>query len=221
MTLIPPLVVALALWAGGSPFVGGFLAALFAFALLATLASRGLLHAAAVASQSVSPELKAEPRPVRLEAHSIEADEDNRRSDAPKLGAARNGPTPATQPVESPLLIDEPIDEEDCERDPAIVQSTIRRQESDGSEVVEGAVRISFGAPDRTAVAHVSFIPPLSRRPRAECQVLVDFEGRVRVALSQAYGLRIEARRPESCSGTTSIDVAFIATVSAVQSAAA
>ena len=95
LTLIPPLVVALALWAGGSPFVGGFLAALFAFALLATLASRGLLHAAAVASQSVSPELKAEPRPVRLEAHSIEADEDNRRSDAPKLGAARNGPTPA------------------------------------------------------------------------------------------------------------------------------
>ena len=115
------------------------------------------------------------------------------------------------------MAVDERIDEEAGEGDPSILQWMTRRQLADGAEAVEGSVRIHFGPGERSAVAHVSFIPPLSDRPRAECQVLADFDGRVRIGVAQAYGLRIEARRSESASHAISIDVGFSANVRAVQ----
>jgi hypothetical protein len=121
--------------------------------------------------------------------------------------------------VSAPL--DETIDEEAGEGDPSVLQWMTRRQLSTGGEAVEGSIRIHFEPGERSAVAHVSFIPPLPDRPRAECQVLFDFEGRVRIGVAQAYGLRIEARRSDSGLKKTSIDVGFSAQARAVQSAAA
>jgi hypothetical protein len=117
--------------------------------------------------------------------------------------------------------IDETIDEEAGEGDPSVLQWMTRRQLPAGGEAVEGSIRIQFESGERSAVAHISFIPPLPDRPRAECQVLVDFEGRVRIGVAQAYGLRIEARRSESGLKAASIDVGFSAQALAVQSAAA
>ena len=117
-------------------------------------------------------------------------------------------------------MIDEPIDEEDCERDPAIVQSIIRRQEIDGSEVVEGSVRnLLWGPGSNRRRPRVVYSPPLSAAQRG-VPGPGRLRGRIRVALSQAYGLRIEAAAGIVL-GTTSIDVAFIATVSIAQSTAA
>lgn len=111
--------------------------------------------------------------------------------------------------------------EENEEADPSILQWMTRRQLMDGGQTVEGAVRIAFDPGSRLAVAHVAFVPPLSGRPEAQCHVLADFNGRVRIGTAMPYGLRIEARRGESESGPLTIEVAFSAQSRAAQTAAA
>lgn len=120
----------------------------------------------------------------------------------------------------APAAVDEMADES-AGGDASIIHWTTRRNTSGGAEAVEGSVRIHFGLGERSAVAHVCFIPPLSQRPRAECHVLTNFDGRVRIGVAEAYGLRIEARRSNSARAAVEIDVGFSADVSAAQSAAA
>jgi hypothetical protein len=205
VTLVPPFALAAALWTSPSAFVGGYLAALLVLSVLATIAIRDLAPSPANDMRQVS-------------ASSPVADG---RAGHPPRAETPKASCPLIAVADASMPIDETVDEEAGEGDPSILQWMTRRQLPEGGETVEGSVRIHFGAGERSAVAHVSFIPPLPDLPRAECQVLVDFEGRVRIGMAQAYGLRIEARRPESGLKATSIDVGFSAQARAVQNAAA
>lgn len=204
MTLVPPLVLAAALWTFPSAFISGYLAALLVLSVLATIVIRDLTSSPASERRQGSV-----PLPI-----ADERVEHLPRAERPKTSC------PLTEAVGS-APIDETIDEEAGEGDPSVLQWMARRQLPAGGEAVEGSIRIHFEPGERSAVAHVSFIPPLPDRPSAECQVLVDFEGRVRIGVAQAYGLRIEARRSESGLKAASIDVGFSAQARAVQSAAA
>jgi hypothetical protein len=103
--------------------------------------------------------------------------------------------------------------DEECESDDSIVQWMTRRRLADGGEVIEGAVRIELDAAEKIGVAHLAFVPPLSRDPQAKCHLLCDFDGRVRITVAKSYGLRIEARQSGELSLATTINVAFSAEV--------
>jgi hypothetical protein len=102
-------------------------------------------------------------------------------------------------------------DEEEVDSDDSIVQRMTRRRVADGGEVIEGEVRIDLDPRQVIGVAHLSFSPPLSCDPRAECHLLCDFDGRVRITVAKAYGLRIEARQSGEPTLATSITVGFAA----------
>jgi hypothetical protein len=72
-------------------------------------------------------------------------------------------------------------------------------------------VRIDLDPAEKVGVAHLAFSPPLACDPRAECHLLSDFDGRVRVTAAKSYGLRIEARLSGQLSLATTINVAFSA----------
>jgi hypothetical protein len=206
LTLLPPFAVGGALWTSHSPLVGGYLAGLELLSVLATVAIYDL---------SIAAGGRLDLPPTTMPLPSVD------------LGSHHPETTQTVQPVVATTgsdfhrTIDELVDEEDEGSDPEMLQWMTRRQLDDGAEAVEGSVRIEFRPGERSASAHVTFSPPLGNRPQAECQVLVDFEGRVRIGVAQTYGLRIEARRPEPALAAAFIDVAFSARVPTVQSAAA
>jgi hypothetical protein len=102
------------------------------------------------------------------------------------------------------------VDDEN-EADESIVQWMTRRRLADGGEVIEGAVRIELDPAEKVGVAHLAFSPPLACDPRAECHLLSDFDGRVRITAAKSYGLRIEARQSGQLSLAATINVAFSA----------
>jgi len=57
----------------------------------------------------------------------------------------------------------------------------------------------------------VSFSPPLPCDPQADCHLLSDFDGRVRVTAARSYGLRIEARQAGETKLAATLTVAFSA----------
>jgi len=105
-----------------------------------------------------------------------------------------------------------PNEERDC--DASIVQRMTRRRLPDGGEVIEGAVRIDLDPAEKVGVAHLSFVPPLAFDPKAECHLLCDFDGRVRITAAKSYGLRIEARQSGEATFGTTIKIAFSAEAS-------
>lgn len=214
VTLLPPLTVAAALWNSPSTLIGGYLAALSVLSALAIIVIGNLSRVAGGGPQlfGINNGRGEVLLPIADRRGSQRSGDD--APAAPCLPAMPSNAGAA-------LPVDEPLDDEADECDPSILQWITRRQLAGGAEAVEGSLRMHFGPGEQSAVAHVSFVPPLCDRPRAECQALVDFDGRVRIGLAQAYGLRIEARRSKSDSGPISIDVGFLAQVGALQSAAA
>jgi len=212
VTLIPPLGIGAALWTSSSAFVGGYLAALLAVAALAAIVTRDLSSDAAAANFALLSPAARRGLPSQSSGHLAASAQPS---------SVLELPAGADQETSGPDEVPFPVYEESGETDPSILQWMTRRQLSDGGEAVEGAVRIFFESGNRFAVAHVAFVPPLSERPNANCQILVDFEGRARIGVAQAYGLRIEARRSDSDLAALSVEVAFSAATRAAQSAAA
>ncbi len=134
---------------------------------------------------------------------------------SPDFNAAAADSSPAGLPGTAP-----PCDEEAALGDPTICQALTRRKLPHGREVVEGSVRVDFAPGEKMAAAHVGFVPPLPGRPKVECHVLGDFDGRTRVAAAQPYGLRLEARRTDAAN-PAAVDVAFTAEVGEPQATAA
>ena len=222
VTLIPPLALAGAFWTSPSAFIGGYLAALMILSVLATIVIRDLSAGGAGRAQWFPIDLPQGPATSPISDHRARYSHGGNHPEAlcpPNVAAEANARVAADETPDE--TNEETIDEETGAGDPSILQWMTRRQLADGAETVEGSVRIHFAPGERSAVAHVSFVPPLSDQPRAECQVLVDFDGRVRIGVAQAYGLRIEARRSEPTPHGISIDVGFSAHVRAAQKAAA
>jgi len=214
LTLLPPLTMGCALWTAPSTLVGGYLGGLSLIAAVATVAISDLSPGSGNRDRAVAREMQQESAflPKRNQDGAI-------LIDVPEVSESVDPVVASEDHSDSP--VEEFIDDETEEFDPSILQSMTRRLLDDGSEAVEGSVRIYFGPGERTAAAHVAFNPPLSDRPRVECQALSDFDGRARIGVAQSYGLRIEARRSEPARDAVCVDVGFSAHVAKAQSAAA
>jgi hypothetical protein len=200
VTVLPPLACGMATWIVPSALVGGYLTALFAAGSLLSALLRDAQPPSAFFSQPTAKRGAWNP--------TMAAPQPLDEQDLPPAQTSHVG-------EESP---------ETCEarelEDASFCQSMTRRIAADGHETVEGALRIAFGPGETTAIAHVAFVPPLAGRPHVECHMLSDFEGRVRIAAAQPFGLRIEARRADG-GRPAEVDVAFTAAFSAGQVQAA
>src|ERR1700685_2426248 len=216
LAVLPPLGWIAAFWPASfsnpsSPFIGGYLAGLSVVAAVAAVLVADLFTTldalngtgeSARGAPGFPPQASATPTGATMPAAFAKPAADAREDEVESEDTAL------------------PFEENE-EADPSILQWMTRRQLMDGGQTVEGAVRIAFDPGSRLAVAHVAFVPPLSGRPEAQCHVLADFNGRVRIGTAMPYGLRIEARRGESESGPLTIEVAFSAQSRAAQTAAA
>lgn len=70
-----------------------------------------------------------------------------------------------------------------------------RTKEANGTELVEGVMPVHFDRGQKRVNVHVPFSPPLAGVPDVECESVDGEELRLKVAVRQSYGIRIEARR--------------------------
>jgi hypothetical protein len=203
LAVLTPLALGAALWITPSVFVGGYLAA---------LAMASLLVAAAIEDAAAGFTLTDRVRRAwfEREPESTPASIAQEPTICPSV-------VTAAEPIERPVVeapasaeLAEPS-EEDETADDSIVQWMTRRRLADGGEVIEGAVRIDLDPSETVGVAHLSFSPPLPCDPEADCHLLSDFDGRVRVTAARSYGLRIEARQAGESKLAATLTVAFSA----------
>jgi hypothetical protein len=224
--VLPPVVLGAALWMVPSAVVGGYLAALATASVLCAVAIRdsasgfafmnrlqSALFQGQVTQQWVALDLGKLSRVAACPPASH-----SRVSNEPTGGQAASATPPRSSATPQIPLADLTADEEsvaipdeESESDQSIVQWMTRRRLPDGGEVVEGAVRIDLDPAEKVGVAHLSFVPPLACDPKAECHLLCDFGGRVRITAARSYGLRIEARQSGELTLATTINVAFSA----------
>ena len=115
---------------------------------------------------------------------------------------------------------------EDADRDnePSSSSDVKRRQQGDGiqmeriqdeygGELIEGTIRVVFEPGQKRAHLHVPFNPPLPGVPEVEVEAVGDEDLRLKVAVRQSYGIRIEARRTETADRLVT-DVGFAAVCS-------
>lgn len=85
-----------------------------------------------------------------------------------------------------------------------------RIRDEHGGEMIEGTIEVFFEIGQKRAHLHVPFSPPLPGVPEVECEPVGEDSIRVRVAVRQPYGIRIEARRSEA-SEALKTEVSFAA----------
>lgn len=220
MAVVPPLALGASLWITPSAFVAGYLAALGVAAVLCAVAI-GDRSADLIAIDRVRAtffQSRATNRSVPGGAGGSSASVHASAIEEPHWRTSRQWHPPDREPTAETPVVALPADDgsaaipdDESESDPSIVQRMTRRRLADGGEVIEGAVRIDLDPAAKVGVAHLSFVPPLSSDPRAECHLLCDFDGRVRVTAARSYGLRIEARQSGEPTLSTTINVAFSA----------
>ena len=64
--------------------------------------------------------------------------------------------------------------------------------------MIEGTIPVFFEIGQKRAHLHVPFSPPLPGLPEVECEPMGEDSIRLKVAVRQPYGIRIEARRSET-----------------------
>jgi hypothetical protein len=207
LVVLTPLALGAALWTAPSAFVGGYLAALATASLVGAIAIEDSTAGFVLFDQMRSALFEGEELP----AQTLRGDEPPNSRDGETSSAKNRHPTETPAVDASADAASLSVADEENESDPSIVQWMTRRRLPDGGELVEGAVRIELDPAATIGVAHLSFSPPLGCDPRAECHLLCDFEGRVRITTAKSYGLRIEARQSGERTFSTTIDVAFTA----------
>lgn len=84
-----------------------------------------------------------------------------------------------------------------------------RKREKDGTEIVEGMVRLELAAGQTQRSAHIAFTPALNSTPEMECEPLGEVE--VEAVLGDVYphGFRVDIRRIGSSRDTQTVEIGF------------
>jgi hypothetical protein len=204
LTVLPPLALGLSLWTSASAFVGGYLAAVTMASLVGAISIADATDGFSLARRTRSALFQVAPTQEWVALAACPPVFSSRGAGEDTGGQAAS----ATRTIEGEC--EASLDEED-ESDDSLVQWMTRRRLANGGEVIEGAVRIELHPSEKVGVAHLAFVPPLSGDPRAECHLLCDFDGRVRITVAKSYGLRIEARQSGEPTLGIAINVAFSA----------
>jgi hypothetical protein len=228
LAVLPPVALGAALWLSPSAFVVGYLVALATACLLGAVAIQDRAAGSPIAN-SLHSTLFQHPATVggtgdlSASVHSSGVQEQHWPTSRDSTALAEVQCHPKDAPPADPSAEEESLEMPDEEREPddSIVQWMTRRRLPDGGELIEGAVKIDLDPAEKVGVAHLAFVPPLGCDPRAECHLLCDFDGRVRITVAKSYGLRIEARHSGEPSLSSTVNVAFSAQVPPAASRAA
>ncbi|HUG93127.1 MAG TPA: hypothetical protein VML55_19960 [Planctomycetaceae bacterium] len=198
-TLLPPIVVGVALCPPQSSATAAFLTVL----LLASAA-------AAWALSQGAPDLAG---------HQRAASSGETLRFAPTPGSGVNRATAETAASDAELLLcDSPAGASDTlyesngSQHPAgTLRQWVRRHTlPDGSEQIEGGARASFAAGQKHATIHLAFTPPLAGVPAVECEPLDAADVELNVAAAYSYGVRIEARRAGPAAEPLDVEIGYI-----------
>lgn len=85
-----------------------------------------------------------------------------------------------------------------------------RIKDEHGGEMIEGKIMARFEIGQKRAHLHVPFSPPLPGIPEVECEPVGEEPVRMKVAVRQPYGIRIEVRRTEASDPLTA-EISFAA----------
>lgn len=85
-----------------------------------------------------------------------------------------------------------------------------RIKDEHGGEMIEGKIVARFEIGQKRAHLHVPFSPPLPGIPEVECEPVGEEPVRLKVAVRQPYGIRIEVRRTEAADPLTA-EISFAA----------
>lgn len=110
-------------------------------------------------------------------------------------------PTPTETATPRPTSARPPASELDdvdeaCEESLAddVVQQFTRRQLPDGTELVEGWLRVDLAARQANASAHLGFCPPLARPPELTCEQIGGPSARIKLPQVLAHGARLDLK---------------------------
>ncbi len=96
-----------------------------------------------------------------------------------------------------------------AEPEEQLTQWLSRKQDEQGTDIVEGMVRLELAAGQIQKAAHVAFTPSFSSVPQMECEPLGDAEVEVIVGDVYPHGFRVEIRRTDSNREATEVEVGF------------
>ena len=116
---------------------------------------------------------------------------DTTSSNTQTAGVLGEGTTPLTSPTS-----------ESCE-EADVLQQLVRHRATDGTETLEGTVRLSLARGQKQTVFHLLFSPPFARTPDISCEPVSETSARVKIGLVAPYGVRLEVRRAEAADEET------------------
>jgi len=104
-----------------------------------------------------------------------------------------------------------PADEADELPAGDVLQQLTRSRTADGSQCLEGWLRMPLDAGQRTGSLHVAFCPPFPQTPELEFEQLAGPEARIKVAQLQPYGVRLDVKLVAAAGPGESVLVQFAA----------
>ena len=105
------------------------------------------------------------------------------------------------------------VDELDAPPDAAVLQQLARRVSADGAEEINGWLRLPLQVGQQSGSLHVAFCPPLAAPPEVELEQADGPPARIKIALTQPYGARLDVKLASPAAETTSLLVQFFARV--------
>lgn len=200
LTAVPPLIVGLSLLPNGSVTGMSALLTMCALSVFGAVVLNGGLSG--IAGNDARPESAVPEIPNHAE-QAVDA-------------------STAAEPIEFDWDRERVEPASPAENSAKISQWMSRTLADDGAgETIEGVVMAEFAAGQKTAVVHLSFVPPLAAIPEIECEPPAAADVRLRTASVQTYGARIEARRGESIESEARIEIAYAAFAPACRDRAA
>jgi len=88
-------------------------------------------------------------------------------------------------------------------------QQLTRTRQSDGTEVIEGMLRVEFAAGQKQAAAHVALTPSMDSLPDIECEPLNGEGIEASVDAVYPHGFRVEVRRVGTADSSETVDIGF------------
>lgn len=96
-----------------------------------------------------------------------------------------------------------------------VIQWLSRKRQSDGSEVLEGMLRLEMAAGQKQMSAHAVFTPSLSSHPEIECEPLGDADVEATIGEVYPHGFRVDVRRNTNADNPLAVEIGFQAIAAA------
>jgi hypothetical protein len=98
---------------------------------------------------------------------------------------------------------------DEAELSPELRQQQTRTRKPNGSEAIEGTLRVVFATGQRVAIEHIAFCPLLAKVPAISAMILNELEGSVRATHVYRYGARLEVKLREPCDEAAEVVVEY------------